>query len=78
MRLPTARTTARSARRLPRKPRPAARANAARRRPPQRPAPWVTAGQVDTWLLQGLIVVAMAGTLAWFHAPLGALVKGIF
>ena len=26
--------------------------------------------QIDTWVLQGLIGLAMAGMLAWFHAPL--------
>ncbi|MBL6752596.1 MAG: hypothetical protein ISP90_18945, partial [Nevskia sp.] len=76
MNLPTARSADHPARRPSRKPRRAARGAAVRRRPPPRPAAWVTAGQVDTWLLQGLIVAAMGGMLAWFHAPLGALVKG--
>ena len=34
--------------------------------------------RVDTWVLQGLIVLAMAGMTAWFHAPLGQALRSIF
>jgi hypothetical protein len=33
--------------------------------------------QIDTWILQGLIWAAMAGMLVWFHAPLGAALRGL-
>ena len=34
--------------------------------------------QIDTWVLQGLIWVAMAGMAAWFHAPLGQALRSVF
>lgn len=69
---------ARYSRRQPRPSRRGVRAAAVRRRGAPRPAPWLTAGQVDTWLLQGLICAAMLGMLVWFRAPLAAALKGMF
>lgn len=40
--------------------------------------PAISGEQVDTWVLQGLIWLAMAGMLAWFHAPLGAALRAVF
>jgi hypothetical protein len=34
--------------------------------------------QIDTWVLQGMIWLAMAGMAAWFHAPLGQALHAIF
>ncbi len=34
--------------------------------------------QVDTWVLQGLIWLAMAGMAAWFHAPLAQALRALF
>ena len=34
--------------------------------------------QIDTWVLQGMIWLAMAGMAAWFHAPLGQALRSVF
>jgi hypothetical protein len=34
--------------------------------------------RIDTWVLQGLIWLAMAGMVAWFHAPLGQALRAVF
>ena len=34
--------------------------------------------QIDSFILQGMILLAIVGMLAWFHQPLGAAMKGIF
>lgn len=43
---------------------------------PQRRA--LSGEQVDTWVLQGLIWLAMAGMAAWFHAPLTQALRALF
>ncbi len=50
---------------------------AARRRL-ARPAAGINGEQIDTWVLQGLIWLAMAGMLAWFHSPLTQALRSLF
>ncbi len=58
---------------------PAVPRGAAMRRRTARPeAGGISGEQIDTWILQGLIWATMAGMLAWFHAPLGAALRGLF
>lgn len=54
------------------------RGGIARRRAARLEVPRFSGEQIDTWVLQGLIWVAMAGMLAWFHAPLGAALRALF
>jgi hypothetical protein len=49
-----------------------------RRRLAKAETPAISGEQIDTWVLQGLIWLAMAGMVAWFHAPLGAALRSIF
>lgn len=34
--------------------------------------------RIDTLMLQGMIWLAMAGMVAWFHAPLGQALRSVF
>jgi len=40
-------------------------------------SPALSGEQIDTWVLQGMIWLAMAGMVAWFHAPLGQALRSI-
>jgi len=44
----------------------------------QAQSPAFSGEQIDTWVLQGMIWLAMAGMVAWFHAPLGQALRSIF
>ena len=48
------------------------------RRRVARPAAGISGEQIDTWVLQGLIWLAMAGMLAWFHTPLTQALRALF
>jgi hypothetical protein len=50
----------------------------ARRRAVKLEAAAFSGERIDTWVLQGMIWLAMAGMAAWFHAPLGAALRSIF
>jgi hypothetical protein len=54
------------------------RGAAMRRRAARQEAPRFSGEQIDTWVLQGLIWLAMAGMLGWFHAPLAQAVRSLF
>ena len=57
----------------------AARGASMRRRPAVQPEGAALSGErIDTWILQGLIWLAMAGMAAWFHAPLGQALRSVF
>lgn len=49
-----------------------------RRRAARQEAPRFSGEQIDTWVLQGLICLAMTGMAAWFHAPLAQAVHALF
>ena len=49
-----------------------------RRRPAKAESAGLSGEQIDTWVLQGMIWLAMAGMAAWFHAPLGQALRSVF
>jgi hypothetical protein len=67
-----------SARRRPAVVPAAGRAVAARRRTARDEIRAWSGERVDTLILQGLICLAMGGMAAWFHAPLGEVLRAIF
>ena len=56
----------------------AARTVSVRRRAGKPETARLSGEQIDTWVLQGMIWLAMAGMAAWFHAPLGQALRSIF
>jgi len=56
----------------------AARTVSVRRRSAKPETARLSGEQIDTWVLQGMIWLAMAGMAAWFHAPLGQALRSIF
>ena len=49
-----------------------------RRRTTKAESTGLSGEQIDTWVLQGMIWLAMAGMAAWFHAPLGQALRSVF
>lgn len=49
-----------------------------RRRAAKAEAGGLSGERIDTLMLQGMIWLAMAGMVAWFHAPLGQALRAIF
>ena len=58
---------------------PAATRSASMRRRAAKPETGGLSGErIDTLMLQGMIWLAMAGMVAWFHAPLGQALRSVF
>ena len=49
-----------------------------RRRTAKAESAGLSGEQIDPWVLQGMIWLAMAGMVAWFHAPLGQALRSVF